>query len=69
MGLLNKMKTSMKARKHESEKFQVRKSIQSGKSLDCMGERVWEEETYTNIPEPDLGESCIRPLYFSLLDD
>lgn len=24
-----------------------------------MGERVWEEETYTNIPEPDLGESLM----------
>lgn len=57
--LLNKVKTCVKAWKRESEKFQVRKSIQSGKSLECMGERVWEGETYTNIPEPDLGESCM----------
>jgi hypothetical protein len=32
------------------------KQLKSLKSLDCMEEKVWEEEICTNISEPDLGK-------------
>ena len=58
VGVLGKVKNRLKGM--EAWKWRVpgtEKTIQSGKSLSCTVEQVWEEEVYINIPEPDHGES------------
>lgn len=58
VGDLGKVKNRLKGM--EAWKWGVpgtKKTIQSGKSLSCIVEKVWEEEIYINIAEPDHQES------------
>lgn len=58
VGVLGKVKKRLKGM--EAWKWRApgtKKTIQSGKSLNCIVEKMWEEEIYINTPEPDHRES------------